>query len=256
MGATLREQLNGVITKFIGTHNYHNFTRRLHPNEGSAKRQILSMEFVRSFIDQDIEYLEFEIHGAAFLYHQIRKMIGFLAVMMRGYSYKLKTEQEALEEESSDNTDIQIINGMDTLLSMAFSAKYKMSIPLAPSYGLYLKEIRFDKFNRKVIRDGQSWKEIIFDRWNDGINGFIDEQIMPSIVRNENQFALWLYALDNEIMYEVQEMTAVLKRKRNEEGHQYINVGVPSNWRDGLIHENSRIAHAVQSNFLREILEV
>ena len=56
-------------------------------------------------------------------------------------------------------------------------------------------------------------------------------------------------------MYEIQEMTADLIRKRNEEGHQYINVEVPSYWRVGLVHEISGIAHAVQSNFLREILK-
>ena len=137
---------------------------------------------------------------------------------------------------------------------MAFSPRFKMSIPLAPPQGLYLKEVRFDKFNEKVVGDGQSWKEIKFERWGRDIEHFVNQQIVPSILQNADEFALWLYALEKQWKFDILEITGALSQKRAADGHRFINVGVPSGWRNGLCHENSRIAHSVQSRFLRDVL--
>ena len=217
--------------------------------DGCAKRMVHGVDIVGTFIVDDVEYLQFEIRGAAFLYHQIRKMVGFLAVMMRGYSFDLRIERE------SKVTDTRSITEMEELISMAFSARYKMAIPLAPSSGLYLKEVQFDGFNEKVVRDKQSWKEIRCDQWREGIDTFTNELIRGAIIEKADDFAVWLYAMENELKFEILEMTTALNQRTNTEGHQYVMVGVPCGWRDGLCHENSRIAHSVQSQFLREVLQ-
>ena len=47
-----RRRLNSILQHYVGTHNFHNFTIRVHSSDPSAKR------FIRSFKCEDLVYLE------------------------------------------------------------------------------------------------------------------------------------------------------------------------------------------------------
>lgn len=110
---------------FKGTRNYHNFTIKLAFSSSSAKRYIsLSsaelinpQNIVENNRDYNVPFILFQIEGHGFMYHQIRKMIGFI-IQIR---HKLLTPEE---------------------IQKAFE-DYKIDILLAPSAGLFLKEVKF-----------------------------------------------------------------------------------------------------------------
>ena len=73
---------------FEGSHSFHNYTRKNH-GEGSTQRSMIKLqasEYI--YINQNsleishfkdphaIEFVQFHLIGQAFLYNQIRKMVG------------------------------------------------------------------------------------------------------------------------------------------------------------------------------------
>eukprot|EP01083_Nonionella_stella_P294186 1000301_1 len=122
----------------------------------------------------------------------------------------------------------------EKLKQMVFSVDYKMAIPLAPSQGLYLKAVRFDEYNKKCIKDGQEWKQLKIEKFKEGIDKFIMDKILPSITKYEvnennplegNQFAFWLYILDNEFKFEIVKITQELMQKLKEKRMEYVTAG-------------------------------
>lgn len=63
---------------FKGTHNFHNYSKNLRAKDAQAQRYILDFK-VRA-INED--YLVFDITGQSFIYHQIRKMIGCIIMVL------------------------------------------------------------------------------------------------------------------------------------------------------------------------------
>jgi tRNA pseudouridine38-40 synthase len=59
------------LQKFVGTHNFHNFTRGIHPNDKAGERHIVSIEAFGAFSD----FVCVRLFGQSFLLNQIRKMI-------------------------------------------------------------------------------------------------------------------------------------------------------------------------------------
>merc|ERR1711941_76399 len=114
------------------------------------------------------------------------------------------TKWKLIGNDSNESQDV-IIEKID---EMAFSKDYKMAIPLAPSEGLYLKEVRYDlQYNNKAPPERQIQSEV----WNEGIQSFIEDQIWPNVIENEMnkkdpkkgyRFAYWLYELDHRFQYE------------------------------------------------------
>ena len=64
-------KLDTQMQKFVGTHNFHNFTKGVHPNDKSGERHIVSIEV--SEYTPDV--LKIRLFGQSFLLNQIRKMI-------------------------------------------------------------------------------------------------------------------------------------------------------------------------------------
>lgn len=64
-------KLKNEISKFVGTHSFHNFTKGVHPNDKSGERHIVSIE-VYEYMD---DYICVRLFGQSFLLNQIRKMI-------------------------------------------------------------------------------------------------------------------------------------------------------------------------------------
>lgn len=126
------QKLKTYIKKFVGTRNYHNFTRKGVPKEKTNLRYILSLEVDRVSKDElrriwgtdpKNQYVIFKLHGQSFIYHQIRKMVGSL----------IQIFQEDYDESFLDNT---------------FTYN-KTPVWLAPSQGLLLDRIYFTAYNKK-----------------------------------------------------------------------------------------------------------
>lgn len=92
----LVETLNETVNKhYLKTHNFHNFTRRLKETDPRCHRFMIAMKaeladpaLVASYCAankiqnaRNVQFIRFELLGQSFVYHQIRKMIGFLVQM-------------------------------------------------------------------------------------------------------------------------------------------------------------------------------
>lgn len=78
------QRLNDVLSSYRGTHNFHNFTARIKPEDPSAKRYILSFEAGKVVTVQGTQFVPCTVVGQSFMLHQIRKMIGTAIAIMRG----------------------------------------------------------------------------------------------------------------------------------------------------------------------------
>lgn len=116
--------LKESVKKFVGTKNFHNYTRKGNPKEKTNTRYMMEMtvervggEELQAILGKAPanQYLRFRLHGQSFIYHQIRKMIGSLIQMV----------QEQMDDSFLDNTFIQ----------------NKQPIWLAPSQGLLLDHV-------------------------------------------------------------------------------------------------------------------
>lgn len=89
------ERINKITPKFLGTKNFHNYSRKMKAKSPQAKRFMIEFECKLCEIDdllteegknsynkieefKDLRFLLFKIKGQSFIYHQIRKMIGVL----------------------------------------------------------------------------------------------------------------------------------------------------------------------------------
>mgnify|MGYP002623221577 FL=1 len=116
-------RIKGLCEKFIGTHNFHNYTKSMKATDPRANRYIMRMDC--GLVDQQErgKYIKFVIQGQSFIYHQIRKMIGIM---------------------------IQIVHQdlPDQFLSNSFYNN-AVQIWLAPPHGLLLDRVTFDGYNKK-----------------------------------------------------------------------------------------------------------
>ena len=66
------DKLRTEMQRFVGTHNFHNFTKGVSAEDKSATRHIVSIAVVR----MSDEFLRVTLMGQSFLLNQIRKMVG------------------------------------------------------------------------------------------------------------------------------------------------------------------------------------
>ena len=136
-------RVKATFARYVGTKNFHNYTVRKQPSDPSAKRHIKS--FTVSDIPIEIggtEWLSLKVHGQSFMMHQIRKMVGLAALIVR----------TGCPVERMDETF-----GQDVVAT-----------PKAPSLGLLLERPVFEsyndkagtKFDREPIDFGKFEKEI------------------------------------------------------------------------------------------------
>ena len=82
------EKLRLIFKEFIGTKNYHNYTKKGNPNDKANKRHILSIECEEYNTDYlyesdpsknpGIPLVKITLVGQSFIYNQIRKMVGMM----------------------------------------------------------------------------------------------------------------------------------------------------------------------------------
>lgn len=154
------EELNQVLALYVGTKNFHNFTIKKESFDPSAKRFIMSFACEKPFIpdNTEVEFARLKITGQSFMLHQIRRMVGMVIAIMRGYAER-DFIPKALEKE-------------------------KFLIPQAPGLGLILENVHYTRYNERYGSDGVH-ESLFFEDEKEAIEEFFRTKIMPTIIETE-----------------------------------------------------------------------
>ncbi|XP_067910701.1 tRNA pseudouridine synthase A [Heterodontus francisci] len=165
------DHVNNLLASYKGTHNFHNFTSGKGPRDPSAKRYIMEMYCEEPFVRQGIEFAVLKVKGQSFMMHQIRKMIGLVIAVVKGYAPESIMVRSWGEE--------------------------KVDVPKAPGLGLVLDTVHFEKYNNRFGNDGVhealEWHDI-----KEQIMAFKEDYIYPTIIKTEieeQSMASWLSTL-------------------------------------------------------------
>lgn len=144
---------------YTGTHNFHNFTLGKGPKDPSAKRCMMSLKVSDPFLIDNTEWVSIKIHGQSFMLHQIRKMIGMVALVVR--------------------TGCPIER-----ISEAFRPD-KINIPKAPALGLLLEQPVYDGYNPRLV--GFGFDPLSFDSYEAQMLAFKQKFIYDRIFKEEKE---------------------------------------------------------------------
>uniref|UniRef100_A0A0D3F8P0 Pseudouridine synthase I TruA alpha/beta domain-containing protein n=1 Tax=Oryza barthii TaxID=65489 RepID=A0A0D3F8P0_9ORYZ len=168
----VKERFNRILKKYVGTHNFHNFTTRTKAEDPAAKRFIISFAADRVVNLDGIDFIRCEVVGQSFMLHQIRKMIGLAVAVMRNCA-------------------------PESIYDVAFRKDVNLNVPTAPEVGLYLDECMFTSYNKK-------WKDsheaVSMEPYSEEAEEFKLKYIFPHIAAMEHKegaVALWLHSLNS-----------------------------------------------------------
>uniref|UniRef100_A0A8C6QZ59 Pseudouridylate synthase 1 homolog n=1 Tax=Nannospalax galili TaxID=1026970 RepID=A0A8C6QZ59_NANGA len=165
------QQVNRLLACYKGTHNFHNFTSQKGPREPSARRYILEMYCEEPFVREGLEFAVIKVKGQSFMMHQIRKMVGLVVAIVKGYAPESVLERSWGEE--------------------------KVDVPKAPGLGLVLERVHFEKYNQRFGSDGLH-EPLDWAQEEGKVAAFKEQYIYPTIVsteRDERSMAQWLNTL-------------------------------------------------------------
>ncbi|XP_040012625.1 tRNA pseudouridine synthase A [Xiphias gladius] len=154
------QRVNHLFGLYKGTHNFHNFTSQKAPNDPSARRYITEMSCGEPFIRGNSEFAVITVRGQSFMLHQIRKMIGLVIAVIKGY-----VKEEVIERSWGQE---------------------KVDVPKAPGLGLVLERVHFDRYNKRFGGDGLH-ERLEWDSEEEAIKAFKEAHIYPTIVETECQ---------------------------------------------------------------------
>ena len=63
--------LRTTLQKYLGTHNYHNFTQNKDAADANSLRHMLYFDAEEPFLQQDVEYVCLTVKGQSFLLNQV-----------------------------------------------------------------------------------------------------------------------------------------------------------------------------------------
>lgn len=168
------EKLDWEMQKYVGTHNFHNFTKGIHPNDKTGERHLVSVETR----EVQSSCICIRLFGQSFLLNQIRKMVSLAIEVSLGLAPS---------------------NAIDT----ALASKTLVHTHMVPGDGLLLDRLFFRGYDRHKCGDYSvttpfNW--LIADEESDGhqsvmarIEDFkrhlVETEILP---RLEEKFAEWL----------------------------------------------------------------
>ncbi|RMD39586.1 hypothetical protein DV735_g5547, partial [Chaetothyriales sp. CBS 134920] len=168
------DRIRDLLKMYVGTKNYHNFTIDKTSRDPSAKRVIKSFVVNETpILINGTEWLSLKVHGQSFMMHQIRKMVGMVALMVRCGTHPSRL-YDALGHDD-------------------------FSIPKAPALGLLLERPVFDSYNKRATStlDKQA---IDFDKFKTEMDAFKQKEIYERMYRDEeseNVFGNFFNHLDN-----------------------------------------------------------
>ncbi|XP_071322462.1 pseudouridylate synthase 1 homolog [Trachinotus anak] len=154
------QRANRLFALYTGTHNFHNFTSQKAPNDPSARRYITEMSCGEPFIRSNTEFAVITVRGQSFMMHQIRKMIGLVIAVIKGY-----VKEDVIERSWGQE---------------------KVDVPKAPGLGLVLERVHFDRYNKRFGGDGLH-ERLEWDHEEEAIKAFKEAHIYPTIVETECQ---------------------------------------------------------------------
>ncbi|OTA02688.1 hypothetical protein A9Z42_0030880 [Trichoderma parareesei] len=167
------QRLQEALNKYEGTNNFHNYTVQKSHGDPSSKRHIRSfLVNPKPIIIGDTEWLSLKVHGQSFMMHQIRKMVGLVTLLVR-----CGTTLDRITE--------------------SYGPK-KMAIPKMPGLGLLLERPVFENYNKRA-KETLGREEIDFDKYNDKIEAFKQEQIYSrifSVEEKDNSFHTFFSQID------------------------------------------------------------
>ncbi|CAH8577875.1 unnamed protein product [Schistosoma rodhaini] len=210
-------QVNRLLEKYKGTHNFYNFTSGRLVTDRSCSRYIISAECMPTFLLGEHQYTIIRIAGQSFMLHQIRKMIGLALAVLRGYA-------------------------TEAVFDIVFS-KERIDIPKAPGLGLMLNQVDFSQYNTKYQNDGIH-QPIDWSKYEEQRNEFKMHYVyehIDLIESKENSMFRWLSTLDNHT-YSFRDSPSPLivadngsKTDDTQIANQdYVSIRTPFNIKDNL----------------------
>ncbi|XP_040843093.1 tRNA pseudouridine synthase A isoform X1 [Ochotona curzoniae] len=165
------QRVNRLLSCYQGTHNFHNFTSQKGPREPSARRYVLQAYCEEPFVREGLEFAVIRVKGQSFMMHQIRKMVGLVVAIVKGYAPESVLERSWGEE--------------------------KVDVPKAPGLGLVLERVHFEKYNQRFGNDGLH-EPLDWAQEEAKVAAFTEQHIYPAIIsteRGERSMAQWLSTL-------------------------------------------------------------
>ncbi|XP_010459718.1 PREDICTED: tRNA pseudouridine synthase A, mitochondrial-like [Camelina sativa] len=170
-GEKEKERFNRILSYYVGSHNFHNFTTRTKAADPAANRYILSFN-AHTVINLDgKDFVKCEVVGQSFMLHQIRKMIGLAVAVMRNYA-------------------------PESLIETAFKKDVRINVPMAPEVGLYLDECFFTSYNKRFKG---SHEEVSMEEYKEVAEEFKWKHVYSHIGSAEEKdgaVAIWLHSLN------------------------------------------------------------
>ncbi|XP_061458467.1 pseudouridylate synthase 1 homolog isoform X2 [Rhineura floridana] len=173
LSTQMLETINALLACYKGTHNFHNFTSQKGPKDPSARRYIMEMYCEEPFAREGMEFAVIKVKGQSFMMHQIRKMIGLVIAIMKGYA-----SESILERSWGEG---------------------KVDVPKAPGLGLVLERVHFEKYNKRFGNDGLH-EALEWVEEEEKIVAFKEQHIYPTIIsteKEEKSMVSWLETLPN-----------------------------------------------------------
>ncbi|AAF88152.1 Contains similarity to a pseudouridine synthase 1 from Homo sapiens gi/4455035 and contains tRNA pseudoridine synthase PF/01416 domain. ESTs gb/T76494, gb/W43440 come from this gene [Arabidopsis thaliana] len=170
-GEKEKERFNRILSYYVGSHNFHNFTTRTKAADPAANRYILSFN-ANTVINLDgKDFVKCEVVGQSFMLHQIRKMIGLAVAIMRNYA-------------------------PESLIEASFKKDVRINVPMAPEVGLYLDECFFTSYNKRFKG---SHEEVSMEEYKEVAEEFKWKYVYSHIGSAEEKdgaVAIWLHSLN------------------------------------------------------------
>ena len=155
------ERVRSTLSRFLGTHNYHNYTIQKSFRDPSAKRLIKSfVVHEKPIIIKDTEWLSLKVHGQSFMMHQIRKMVSMAALVIRCGCHEGRIQDSFMAD--------------------------RFVIPKAPSLGLLLERPVFDTYSERLSEQGDRLP-IEFTQYEKEMEEFKQREIYERIFREEER---------------------------------------------------------------------
>lgn len=152
-------RVQAALDQYVGTRKFHNYTVQKRFKDQSAQRYIKSFKMAeKPIIINNTEWLSLKVHGQSFMMHQIRKMVGMVALTVR--------------------------SGTDPKIFETSFENHVVRIPKAPGLGLLLERPVFDSYNEKQAK-AAGRDDIDFSKYEKEIAEFKEREIYQRIFREE-----------------------------------------------------------------------
>ncbi|OHS94525.1 tRNA pseudouridine synthase family protein [Tritrichomonas foetus] len=162
-----------ILPHFVGTKNYHNYTKRISAKSESAIRTIWKFEISEPFKLNREQYVCWTIHGQSFMLNQIRKMIATALCV----SYGLL---------SIDNLD------------KTFTEE-RWALSKLPGDGLFLDKVEYTAWKKK--NGNKPGNDVEFETFRPSVEKWKNDVLYPSItshVAKTDLFRIWVNTVMKE----------------------------------------------------------